>query len=763
MVRTEFSLEKEVARARAYVSGMGYYEMHINGERVGDHVLDSASTSYNDCDQPIMSTGRVLYLTHDVTHMLKTGRNAVGAMVGNGWYGFDHPETGWRSAYGDRPIFLLQLDVEYADGTQESIASDDTWKVVPSPITSNDIYHGEDYDARLEKDGWKTAAFDDSDWDSATVVIPPGGVMSAQMLPPIKVVDTIKPIAVTRVSGGVYIFNMGKHFTGWVRLRVRGDRGRWVHMRFAGVLDQNGMLDRKHNWRARQTDMYTLRGNGEEVWEPRFVFHGFRYVEVSGFPGEPTLDTIEGRVVRTAVEHSGHFDCSNDLVNRVHGIILQTFSNSHQGIPQDASDRCERVAWLGDPGFIIGDIMLNFGDPTFWSKWLTDIRDTQKTDGHIPVVSPFHSATSEVWYKCPAWYSTHPLIMWHLYEYCDDERILAENYDCARRLVEHFNDNADGHIIRYGLGDHMEPQYGTDPPTSSFTPKHTPAQLTSTAYYYIDTVIVARTARILGKDNEAKHYFSLADKIREAFNDEFFDTASGNYATGSQTANSLPLMLGMVPDGEHERVAKNLADDVVLKHDGHMTTGIIGAGALPRVLPGYGYADVMHGILTKTTFPSYGYTIEHGATSLWECFEGHNLSLDMKMFGGVDNFFYETLVGIRSGAPGYRHIIVKPYILSDVSYARASIGTVRGTVAAGWELENSGLTMNVTIPPNATAEIHVPTIGLERISIEENGRPVWRDDSYVGGVDGIRSGSADNAYVKFTAGSGSYAVAVGSA
>ena len=760
LLRKEFSLGKAVDRARAYVSGLGYYELHINDERVGDHVLDPASTSYNDCDQPIVSKGRVLYVTHDVTDMLRTGANAIGAMVGNGWYGNDYPETGWRRAYGDRPILLLQLNVEYADGTHERIVSDGTWKASPGPITSNDIYHGEEYDARLEKDGWTSPGYDDSDWDSATAVDPPGGVLSAQMLPPIKVMETIKPVALTKPADGVYIFDMGKHFTGWVRLRVSGDRGLYVMMRHAGVLHENGTLDTKHNWRARQTDMYTLRGGGEEVWEPRFIFHGFRYVEITGYPGVPTLDSIKGRVVRTAVEQSGHFECSNDLVNRVHGIIVQTFANSHQGLPQDACDRCERVAWLGDPGFIIRDLMLNFGDASFWSKWLIDIRDTQKTDGQIPTISPFHSPTDALWYKCPAWYCTYPLIMWHLYEYSGDEQVLGEHYDGVRRLVEHFNDNANEHIVRYGLGDHMEPQYGSDPPTSSFSPQHTPASLTSTAYYYIDTVILVRAAQILGKLDDAERYDGLAESIRDAFDKEFFDEETGQYATGSQTSNALPLLLGMVPEDRRESVAKNVADDVLLKHDGHMTTGIIGTSALARVLPSYGYADVMYGILTKTTFPSYGYTISLGATSLWECFEGHNLSLDMKMFGGVDNFFYKSLAGIRSGAPGYRHVIVEPHVVGDLSYARASIGTVRGVVAAGWELKDTGFVMNVTIPANATAKIHVPTRGMESVVIEESGQAAWKDGSYMPGVDGIRDGKESGEYVTFYIGSGSYAFAL---
>ena len=578
LLRREFALRGPISRARAYVSGLGYYEMCINGRRVGDNVLDPASTSYNDAGQPIDKPGRVLYVTHDVTDQLAPGVNALGVMLGNGWYGDDYPGTVPRAGYGDRPKLLLQLNVEYADGTSEAIVSDDTWKASPGPITSNDIYHGEEYDARLEQDGWTSPGFDEAQWDEAIVVDAPGGVLSAQMLPPTKVVGSIRPVSVSNPADGVYIVDMGQHFSGWARLRVAGERGTRITMRFAGALHEDGTLDVSNNLEARATDVYTLRGGGEELWEPRFTFHGFRYVEISGYPGAPTVDDVEGRLVRTALEQSGGFECSNDLLNRIHDNALRTFAGTFQGIPQDAADRSERVGWLGDPGFIAEDMMINFDSASFWSKWLVDIRDTQRADGCLPVVSPLHFPPQYAWEEWPAWQSSYPLFVRVVYERYGDKRVLAEHYDAMKRLVAFLGGKADGHILRYGLGDHMEPQYGSDPPESSFTPRNTPPALTSTAYYYRDTVIVADAARVLGEADEAERHGALAEEIRKAFNAEFLDEETGQYATGSQTSNALPLWLGMVPEEKRTVVARNLVEHIRNKTDGHLATGIIGNG-----------------------------------------------------------------------------------------------------------------------------------------------------------------------------------------
>jgi len=617
LFRKEFAFEGEIARARVYVSGLGYYELYINGEKVGDHVLDPGTTYY-DNDQPFELNARVLYVTYDVTDLLRAGQNGMGVVLGHGWYSAEAdipPSPSHRTPYGNRPMFILQIDVELADGGSRCIATDDTWTTAAGPIVYNDYNNGETYDARLEIPDWNAPGFDASDWRTVLAMEPPNGALCAQMLPPIKVRKRIEPVGILEPGDGVYVYDFGQNFTGWTRLRVKGERGTRVALRYAADIYADGRLDDRSNtcncpdseeaYRqgrgrqggihhcARQTDIYILKGEGVEVWEPRFTLHGFRYVEVTGFPGEPVLEDLEGCFVCSAVETSGQFACSNPLINQIHRNTRWTFLSSLQSIPQDAADRSERVAWLGDPGFVAEDYILNFDTASFWAKWLSDIQDSQKSDGDVPVVSPLHwRGTHSPYSSMPAWKSTYPLFVWHLYWYYDDERILEAHYEGIARLIEFLGGQAHDQIIPHGLGDHMEPQADG---TSSSAPNHTPAALTSTAYYYFDTWILSRSAEILGKTDDARRYAALAERIKDAFNAAFFDESTHQYATGSQTANALPLYLGMVPAGREKEVSKNLVDDIKIAHSGHLSTGIVGTNSLAHALPACGAADVIAG------------------------------------------------------------------------------------------------------------------------------------------------------------------------
>jgi len=744
LLRKEFDITKGVKRARVYICGLGWYELYINGEKVGDHVLDPATTDY---------TKRVLYVTYDVTDYLRIGRNAIGVMLGNGWYSSDGKPPG-REPYSDRPKLLLQMNIEFTDGKGVSIVTDDTWKTSKGPIIANDICNGEVYDARLEKPGWKSPNYDDSDWDKALLVEPPGGALTSQMIPPIKVMKTIKPVRIMEPEKNIYVYDFGQNFTGWVRLRVSGPRGTKVTLRYAGRLYNDYRLDPRNNYGADQTDTYILKGEGTEVWEPRFTLHGFRYVEVTGFPGTPTKENLEGCFVRSAVETIGSFRCSNPLLNQIHHNVCWTFASSFQGIPQDAAERCERVGWLGDPGFVAEDYIYNFDTAGFWTKWLDDIKDSQKPDGNLPVVSPPH--WRDVYSEYPAWKSSYPLFVWYVYQYYGDERILEKHYDGMKKLIDFFSAKAENYILSYGLGDHMEPD--REKGESSFRPKRTPPSLTSTAYYYFDTCILAQAARVLGKEDDYKRYSDLAKNIKDAFSREFFDESTNQYATGSQTSNALPLYLGMVPEGRENAVAKNLVEDIMINHDGHLSTGIIGTNALEQALPESGWANVFYVIATKTTFPSWGYEVLKGATTIWEAFEYCPwCSLNMKMFGSVEKFFYKDLAGISPASPGYKRISIKPHIIGELKYVTASIKTVRGEVKSSWVREGDNkLRMEVTIPPNSQAKVSVPKMGLENVVITEGGKTIWENGSYIGGVEGITGGIESAKYVTFDVGSGSY-------
>lgn len=757
LLRKEFTVDRETKLARAYISGIGYYEMYINGEKVGDHVLDPGTTFYNN-DTEFDLHARVLYVTHDVTEYLKIGQNAVGVMLANGWYSSDDGNSPGREPYADRPKLILQMNIEFADGESVNIVTDGTWKASSGPITANDISNGEDYDARLEKAGWKSQDYDDSGWDKADIADPPGGDLTSQMLEPSRVMEIIKPVSILEPAENIYIYDFGQNFSGWARLRVSGPRGAKATLRHAGRLYDDHRLDARNNGGANQTDTYILKGEGVEVWEPRFTLHGFRYVEMTGFPGTPTLENLEGCFVRSAVKNIGSFRCSNPLINQIHHNVRWTFMSSFQSIPQDAAERSERVGWLGDTGFVAEDYMYNFHDASFWSKWLDDISDSQKPDGDVPVVSPLHWRS--IYEKWPAWKSSYPLFVWYIYQYYDDKRVLERHYDGMKKLVDFLGTFAENYIISNGLGDHMEPQTKI----SSFRPRHTPASLTSTAYYYYDAWIQSQAAEILGKSDDAKRYSDLADKIKDAFNREFLDENTNQYATGSQTSNALPLYMGMVPEDKEKAVAKNLVEDIMVNHHGHLSTGIIGTNALEQVLPEYGWANVMYEITTQTTFPSWGYEVLKGATTIWETFEYCSQHcLNMKMFASVEIFLYKCLAGISPASSGYREIVIKPHIIDDLKDVSASIETVRGMTSSNWVKDDNGLHLDVTIPVNSQAKVSVPRIGLENVTIKESGETIWENGSYIGDVAGITGGSEDDRYVTFDVGSGSYSFEIQSA
>ena len=657
-------------------------------------------------------------------------------------------------------------------------------KSLPDRSPTNDYNNGETYDARLEKAGWASPGYDDADWHSAELAEAPNGALRVQVMPPIKVMETIEPVALLHPQEDVWVYDMGQNFSGWCRLQLSGPQGAAIRLAHGAKLFDDGSLDARSNIHdlgcthiARQVDTYILKGEGVEVWEPRFTLHGFRYVEMRGFPGVPTLENLVGRVVRSAVERTGSFTCSNPLINQIHRNICWTFESNFQSVPQDAADRSERVAWLGDSGFLGEDFLYNYDTAAFWTKWIDDIRDSQKPDGDVPVVSPIHwRRTHDPYSRFPAWASTYALLVWYVYWHCDDERILAEHFEGIKALVEFLGSEAycergeggefDGSgygtagnsefIVPCGLGDHMEPRADG---SSSFAPERTPVALTSTAYYYFDVWMLARAAEILGKKDDAAHYGELAAKIRDAFNREFLDEATNQYATGSQTSNALPLSLGMVPPDREAAVASNLIDDITINHKGHVSTGIIGLHALALALPECGAADTLYDMINRSTFPSWGYQISHGATTLWETWDGNpeeQLSYNMKMFGSIDKFFYRDLAGIRPAAPGYQRIEIKPNIVGDLNFVRARVQTVRGPVAVDWQRDNSSLTMQVSLPVNSQARVFMPTMGFDRAAISEGGTCIWKRGSYRGGAAGISSGRLCDGYVTLDVDSGAY-------
>jgi len=747
LLRKEFTLEKKLRRARAYISGLGWYELFVNGEKVGDHVLDPATTDYNK---------RTLYVTYDVTNRLREGPNAVGVMLGNGWYS----EPGYLK-YGDSPRLLMQMNVEFTDGTVTSITTDQTWRVAGGPITRNDLYGGETYDARLERPGWAAPGYDDAKWHGAVIKDGPSGQLDSQLMPAIKVNKTIKPVKLTNPKPGIYVYDMGQLFGGWVRLRVKGPAGTKVTIKYsARVFEDSGLLDKRRHRRGNETDIYILKGAPRgEIYEPTFTYHPVRYVQIEGYPGRPTTKDLEGRVVYSAVDMAGDFRCSNPLLNRIHRNVVWTLTNELFGMPLDCLHR-EHWAWT-DPATVAGTLYPRKHMPRFWTKWLNDISDAQHENGGVPDVAPSYPRRRPT--PDPAWGGNYPLLVWYLHQYYGDNRILEEHYAGTKKWIDYLTSIAKDHIVTSGhYGDHMLP--GKSPGKEEFISSETPRALVWTGYYYRGASIVSRAAELLGKGDDARRYSRLAEKIKQAFNTKWLNEDTNQYATGSQTANLFPLALGIVPKANEQGVVENLVRDIMDKRRGHLHTGNTGTTCMIRVLTDQGRGDVMYQVATTPTYPGWGYMVEQGATTIWEAWGLGQNAESMIMWATIDEFFYSDLAGIqgpdyygpRYMTPGFRRIHIRPRLLGDLKHASASIKTVRGMVSSSWRRKKHSVTLDVYIPVNSEAKVSVPNPGLEDVTVEEGSKVVWTKGSYVGEVAGITGGSQSADYVTFHVGSGSY-------
>ncbi|HXG33956.1 MAG TPA: family 78 glycoside hydrolase catalytic domain [Bryobacteraceae bacterium] len=704
-LRKEFRLTGTPARAYAYISGLGYYELRINGRKVGDHVLDPGWTTYEK---------RVLYSTYDVTPYLRAGDNAVAVMLGHGWYG--------------ARALLLQMNIELEGGSRVEVVSDGTWKVHPGPVVSDSIYHGETYDARLETPGWDRPGFDDAGWKAAGLADPPKGVLSAQMMPPIRVVETIVPLRVTNPRPGMWVYDMGQNFSGWVRLKVRGPRGTAVKLRHAELLYDDGTINVENLRRARATDVYILRGDGKvEIYEPRFTYHGFRYVELTGYPGTPPPDAVRGRVVHTDVRPTGGFSCSNDVINRIQRLIYWGTKTNLHSVPTDCNQRDERMGWMADAHLYAETAMLNFDMPAFYTNFLRNIRDVQGEDGTVTDTVPHKWGQRPA---DPAWGSAYPLIAWYMYQYYGDRRILEEHYAGIKAWADFLHSKAEDGIVSYSY-------YGDWVPV-----RKTPGSLVSTFYYYWSTDLVARAAEILGRKEEAASYRKRAQAIAEAFHRKFYNAENRSYANGTQTANLLPLFLDIAPKEVRGAVWSNLVNDIVYENNTHLTTGIIGTKYLMPLLTRMNRSDLAYELASQTTYPSWGYMAENGATTLWELWQnktGPSMnSHNHPMFGSVGQWFYNALAGIQGG-PGFEQIRIEPQVVRDLRWASGSVETARGLVSSSWRRTEDGLRLEVTIPVGSQAEVHLPKLGFEAVEVFESGRLIWDGQAQRGGAPGVTS------------------------
>jgi len=722
LLRKEFDAPKTVRRATVYYSGLGLSELYLNGAKVGDHVLSPGLTDYDK---------HVLYVTFDVTKQIAAGRNVIGLMLGNGRYHAPRVDARTRN-FGD-PKAILHLDVEYQDGARASVVSDESWKLsTAGPIRANNEYDGEEYDARLEQTGWNRAGFDDGKWEPAHIVAAPAGVLAAQMAEPLRVTETLKPVSVKMLKRGVYIFDMGQNMVGWCRLRVAGPKGTQVTLRHAETLQPDGSLYVANLRTARVTDLYTLKGEGAEVWEPRFTYHGFRYVEMIGFPGAPGVPpgpaALEGRVVHDDMEKSADFTSSNALLNQIHHNMFWGIRGNYRSIPTDCPQRDERQGWLGDRSQVSRSEAYMFDVAAFYTKWMTDIADSQKPDGSVPVVSPNYWPN---YYDDLTWPGTFVFVHGMLYDEYGDKRAMERNYPAMKKWIDHeATFLKDGLIPKDQYGDWCVPPEDPKLIHSVDPARITDKTLLGTSYYYELLRTIARYARLLDKPADAADFDKRAVEVNAAFQKRFFKPADGIYDNGTQTSSILPLYFGMVPPDNRAAVFEALTRNIEQKSDGHVGTGLVGAQWLMRTLTDNGRPDVAYQIATQKTYPGWGYMVQKGATTIWELWNGDtadpamNSGNHVMQIGDLAVWMYEYLAGIRSypDRPGFQRVIIHPVPAGDLTFVKASHKSMYGTIATSWKRDAAHFTLEVTIPPNTSALVTVPA--KETPAVTESGRPI---------------------------------------
>ncbi len=718
MLRKEFTATKKIARAAVYFSGLGLSELYLNGAKVGDAVLSPGLTHY---------TKRIFYVTYDVTSLLKRGENALGVWLGNGRFYAPRGNKGTLS-YG-YPKLLLQLEIDYADGTRDTVVSDGTWRITDQgPIRANNEYDGEAYDARREIDGWSEAGFNDGSWPLAQIVDAPGGRLAAQMAEPIRVTGTVKPVKVTEPKPGVFIFDMGQNMVGWCRLAVRGPAGACVALRHAETLKPDGTLYLDNLRGAKVTDLYTLKGRGREIYEPRFTYHGFRYVEVTGFPGKPALSAIEGHAVNDDVATAGTFTCSQPTLNAVYQNICWGVRDNYRSMPTDCPQRDERQGWLGDRSAESKGESYMFDIAALYAKWLHDMADGQNENGSISDVCPPYWP---LYSDNVTWPSTAVLAPGTLYDQYGDVRIIERHYPAMAKWVGHMSGFVkDGIIDKDRYGDWCVPPEDPKLIHSKDPARKTSAAMLATTYFYRCLTLMARYATVLGKSAEAQAYLAQAETLKAALNAKYYKADLGYYDNGTQTACVLPLAFDMVPQAERGRVFGHLVKKIMEETQGHVGTGLIGGQWLNGVLTEGGRADLAYRLAANTTYPSWGYMVEKGATTIWELWNGDtadpamNSGNHVMLVGDLVIWFYEALAGIASdpSQPGFKHIVMRPRPVGDLTRVAASHRSPYGPIVSEWSRGEGRFDWAVTVPPNTTATVYVPAASVDAVT--ESGGPL---------------------------------------
>jgi alpha-L-rhamnosidase len=743
--RKQFDVKAGIKKATVYIVGVGHYELYVNGKAIGDQVLAEPPTDY---------TQSVKYNTFDVTDNIKQGENVVGTVLGNGRFFTMRPKYKPKKIkeFGF-PKMLLQLEVEYSNGTKQIMTSDGSWKfTADGPIRTNNEYDGEEYDATKEFAGWNNTGFNDKTWLNAELVQSPGGKIEAQMNEPIKVMDTIKPIAITQLKPGTWIMDMGQNMTGWIQMKVNGNRGNKATLRYAETLQPNGEVYVANLRDAKVTDVYTLKGGGQETWHPVFVYHGFRYVEISGYPGKPELADFEGQVVYDAMATTGSFETSNELINQIYHNAYWGILSNYKGMPVDCPQRNERMPWLGDRAVgSLGESFV-FANGNLYAKWLDDIAQSQKPDGAIPDVAP---AYWNYYSDNMTWPGTYILVADMLYSQFADEAPIQKHYASMKKWMDYMRGKymKDNLITKDKYGDWCVPPESPELIHSKDPARNTDGQLIASAYYYHLLGLMQKFAILLHKSADAKAFTVLQTNTVTAFNQKYLDKKNFKYDNNTVTANLLPLYFGITPSEARQSVFKNIADKIEKEAKGHISTGVIGTQWLMRGLTEYGRPDLAYRIAANSDYPSWGYMVKHGATTVWELWNGDTADPAMNshnhimLLGDLIAWFYQNLAGIKTVGAGFKEIVMNPPVIQDLDKVKASYQTPYGLVKSNWTKDKDNFNWHITIPPNSKALVYLPATTITGIT--EGGKQL-------AGIKDIKLVKMENGRAVFRIGSGSY-------
>jgi alpha-L-rhamnosidase len=708
--RKEFTAEKEIRYARLYISGLGLYEAEINGSKVGDLLLTPGWTSFHS---------RVQYQTYDVTDQVKRGENAMGVTLGNGWYrGFKQFFSRTKQSSPENLGVMAQLELVYSDGSKEVVITDPGWKYSTGPILSSTIYNGESYDARLEHSGWSNPGFDESNWKQAVALPPVSVQLVSPASPPMRAIELLEPVKIFTTPEGDTVVDMGQNMVGWIRLKVEASPGTVITLRHAEVLDKEGNFYTANLRSAKQTNTYICKGEGSEIWEPRFTFQGFRYVAVSGIPGPVEKEMFRGVVVYSDLRKTGDFSCNDELINQLQHNIVWGQKGNFVDVPTDCPQRDERLGWTGDAQVFAPTAIYNMDCAGFYTKWLADLALDQADDGAVPWVIPSVLGRGEA----HGWADAATIVPWAVYRYYGDVRILETQYESMKGWVEYQAGQA-GESYLWTPKDRQFGDWLAFATTRSDYPgATTDKDLLASAYFYHSTDLLKRTAEILGKQEDVSKYSELMKKIKSAFAEEFI-TPRGRLSSNTQTAYVVTLSFGLIPESLEASAAKRLADDV--KGFGHLTTGFLGTPDLTHMLTKYGYLDEAYMLLFRKDYPSWLYPVTQGATTIWERWDGQKPdgsfqdvgmnSFNHYAYGAIGDWLYRRVAGIDLDpkVPGYKSIVIKPHPGGDMNDVKATHHTPYGPVGSQWNRTGETFRMKVSIPVNTRARIFIPTSGGE--------------------------------------------------